>query len=86
MNKYRIVSREDAWGPKYFAQIKFLWFFWEDCRELKNPPFLSFKFENPSRDLQLVENYITFSKMVEETINDAINNPLPKNQKVVKTY
>ena len=83
MTKYRIVSREDAWGPKYFAQIKFLWFFWEDCRELKNPPFLSFKFENPSRDLQLVENYVTFLMEIEKNENSPPNNT---KQEVVKTY
>jgi len=82
MTKYRIVSREDANGLMYFAQTRFLWFFWEDCKELKNPSFLEFKFENPSQDLQLVKNYITFSKNADEILR----NPSPKNQKVVKVY
>jgi hypothetical protein len=49
MTKYRIVSREGACGPKYFAQRKILWFFWEDCGELKTPQsgLLGFRFENP---------------------------------------
>lgn len=68
MTKYRIVSREDAHGLMYFAQTRFLWFFWEDCEKLKNPSCLEFKFENPSRDLQLVENYVTLSKHLEEII------------------
>lgn len=60
MNKYRIVSREDNHGLKYFAQIKFFWFFWGDCKVLKSPGSMTFQFENPSRDLKLVENSITF--------------------------
>lgn len=81
MTKYRIVSREDAHGPKYFAQHKVLWFFWEDCTKFKEGPTTFPPFQNPSRNLSLVENYIKFLKLVEE-----ISNSSSKNQKVVKTY
>lgn len=83
MTKYRIVSREDAHGPMYFAQIRFLRFFWEDCsRELLHMENFKVHFENPSRDIKLVENYIKFLKKVEEITNSLSS----KNQKVVKTY
>jgi hypothetical protein len=99
MIKYRIVSREDAHGPKYFAQHKVLWFFWVDDYPISHPSvtnnFLDAS-ETPSRNLKLVENYVetvirteeffTHPPNIEKLHNGTIVLQKVETQKVIKTY
>jgi hypothetical protein len=83
VNKYRIVSREDAQGLTYFAQVKFFDLFWKDLPFTSQSGTSNWKegFETPSRTLKLVENYV--EKLIKKETELRTKS---SNQEIVKLY
>jgi len=60
MSKYRIIERPSCLGTRYFAQKKLLGLFWVDLPWISTGGYGEWPQggESPSRQLNLVENYI----------------------------
>ena len=64
MSKFRIIKRPSRLGTLYFAQTKLLGFFWVDMPWCSMGGYGEWPSggESPSKQLHLVENYISMYK------------------------